>query len=57
MKGHNIVLNPNQANLAVKDEAKFSASVVANDNEQVEVEYNKRPNVYILGVKWTAKKK
>lgn len=57
MKGHNIVLNPNQADLAVKDEAKFSASVVADDNDQVEVECNKRPNVYILGVKWTAKKK
>lgn len=57
LNGHDLVLHPNQADLAVQDEAKLKTNVLAEQNDTLNVEYSKRPNVYILGMHWTAKKK
>jgi len=57
LNGHDLILHPNQADLAVQDEAKLKTNVLAAQTDTLNVEYNKRPNVYILGMHWTAKKK
>lgn len=57
LRGHDLLLHPNGADLAIQDDAKLHTNVIADKNEKLSVECNKRPNVYILGVQWTAKKK
>lgn len=57
LKGSNLVLNSNGATLAVQDNAKLIMNVLASKDKSLEVECNKKPNVHILGMKWTAKKK
>ena len=55
--GSNLVLNSNGATLAVQDNAEFKANVLASKDKSIEVECSKKPNVHILGMTWTAKKK
>lgn len=58
LNGHDLVLHPNGADLAVQDEAKLKMNVLADKkDDHLSVECDKRPNVYILGMHWTAKKK
>ena len=47
----------NAYDLAIQDEAKLHTNVIADKGEKLSVECDKRPNVYILGVQWTAKRK
>ena len=54
--GQDLVLNPNQAVLAVKDGAKIKLNVIANNDERLKVEYAKKPNVNILGMRWNSQK-
>lgn len=56
-KGHNLILNSNTSNLAVQDDAIFKVNVLSSEDESLEVECNKKPNVSILGMRWTAIKK
>jgi hypothetical protein len=55
-KGHDIVLNPNGATLAVQDNATFRSNVLASDQKALSVEYTNLPNVNILGLKWEKRK-
>lgn len=57
LKGHDLVLNANNSELAVKDDAKFNTNILASDKKMMTVECNKAPNVHIMGLHWTAKKK
>lgn len=57
LRGHDLLLHPNGANLAIQDEAKLHTNVIADKDEKLSVECHKRLNVYILGIQWTAKKK
>lgn len=57
LRGHDLLLHPNGANLTVQDDAKLHTNVVADKGEKLSVECDKSPNVYILGVQWTAKRK
>lgn len=57
VSGHDLVLNQNGAKLAVKDNATFTTNVLASDKSSIEVECDQKPNVKILGMHWTAKKK
>jgi hypothetical protein len=57
LRGHDLLLHPNGADLAIQDEAKLYTNVIADKGEKLSVECDKRPNVYILGVQWTAKRK
>lgn len=57
LNGSNLVLNSNGASLAVQGDAQLGANVLASKDQKLEVECNKKPNVHILGMKWTAKKK
>lgn len=57
LNGHDLVFHPNDANLAVQGEAKLKTNVLADKNTKLNVECDKRPNVYILGLQWTAKGK
>lgn len=57
LRGHDLILNANDAGLAVQDDAKFSTNVLAADRPEIEIECNKKPNVTILGMRWTTKKK
>ncbi|KRL62685.1 hypothetical protein FC23_GL001307 [Lactobacillus psittaci DSM 15354] len=53
--GHDIVINPNSAVLAVKDNAIMRANILASNQVQVDVECSNRNNVSILGLRWNAK--
>lgn len=55
--GHDLQFHPNGAELAVQDEAKLKTNVLANADDKLNVECDKRFNVYILGMQWTTKKK
>lgn len=57
LKGQALIFNANGSDLAVKDEAVFSVSVLASDQARMEVECTKKPNVHIMGLHWTARKK
>ena len=58
LKGHDLVLHTNGAELVVQDDAKLNANILPDHkNDNLNVECDKRPNVYILGMHWTAKKK
>lgn len=57
LDGHDLIFHPNSADLAVQNEAKLKTNVLTDGQDQLSVEYDKRPNVYILGMKWNAKKK
>jgi hypothetical protein len=57
LRGHDLVLNQNGAQLAVQDQAQFKANILASDQTSIEVECNQKPNVDILGMHWTIKKK
>lgn len=57
LAGHDVVLNANDADLAVQDNAEFNINVLASDRSNIEIECNKEPNVRIFGMHWTAKKK
>ncbi|MBN7276939.1 hypothetical protein [Lactobacillus acetotolerans] len=57
LDGHDLILNSNGADMAVQDDAHLSTSVLASGDASLKVECNKKPNVHILGLKWTAKRK
>lgn len=57
LAGHDLILNANDADLAVQDDAEFNINVLASDRPNLEIECNKKPNVHIFGLHWTAKKK
>lgn len=57
LAGHDLILNANDSQLAVQDDAHFNTNVLASDKSSIEVECNKVPNVKIMGMHWTAKKK
>lgn len=57
LHGQDMILNANDAALAVQDDAQFSINVLASDRPSLEIECNKKPNVKIFGMHWTAKKK
>lgn len=57
LAGHDLILNANDSQLAVQDDACFNTNVLASDKSNIEVECNKVPNVKIMGMHWTAKKK
>lgn len=57
LSGRNLVLNSNGSGMAVKDDAQLGMNVLASKDQQLEIECNKKPNVKILGMNWTAKKK
>lgn len=57
LNGHDLIFNANGSELAVEDDATFNTNVLASDQKQMEIECNKAPNVHIMGLQWTAKKK
>lgn len=57
LNGHDLVFKPNSADLAVQGEAKLTTNVLADKNTKLNVECDKRPNVSIYGLHWTAKRK
>ncbi len=57
LSGHDLILNANHSALAVKDDAKLNTNILASDVSKMTVECNKVPNVHIMGLHWTAKKK
>lgn len=57
LAGHDIILNANSAGLAVEDDSSFRVNVLASDQPSLEIECNKKPNVKVFGMHWTAKKK
>lgn len=57
LRGHDLVLNANQSGLLVRDDAQFNTNVLASDQKSLEIECNKKPNVKIYGLHWTAKRK
>ncbi|RMC25519.1 MULTISPECIES: hypothetical protein [unclassified Lactobacillus] len=56
LEGHDLILNSNGADLAVKDWAKMHASVLATSDESILVECSRDAKVQILGMKWTTRK-
>lgn len=57
LNGHDLVLNANSSGVTVRDDAQFNTNVLASDQKSLEIECNKKPNVKIYGLNWTAKKK
>ena len=57
LSGHDLQFHPNGAELAVQNEAKLKTNVLASTDDKLNVECDKRLNVYILGIQWTTKKK
>lgn len=57
LHGRDLILNANNSELAVQDDAQFNTNVLASDRPNMEIECNKKPNVRIYGLHWTAKRK
>lgn len=57
LKGHDLIFNANDSELAVQDDASLNANILASDRSSLEIECNKKPNVHILGMHWTARRK
>lgn len=57
LRGHDLILNSNGAELAVKDFAKMRASIIASSDESITVECGHEADIRLLGMKWTTKKK
>lgn len=57
LRGHDLILNVNGADLAVQDDAVFTSNVLASDSTSLEIECQKKPNVKILGMRWSVKRK
>ncbi|RVU70524.1 MULTISPECIES: hypothetical protein [Lactobacillus] len=57
LAGHNLILNANGSELAIKDNAKFNSNVLASDQTSLEIECQKPKNVHVYGLNWTAKRK
>lgn len=56
LTGQDLILNANEAKIAVFDEANFRANVAASDQPDLEITSNQEPNVKIFGVSWSFKK-
>ena len=57
LSGHNLVLNSNDSQLAIKEDAKINANVLLSDQTSLEIECDNPNNVKIMGVQWTVRKK
>lgn len=57
LEGHDLILNSNGADLAVKEQAQMRASVIASSDSSITVECGQKADIRLLGMKWTTKKK
>lgn len=52
LKGKDLILNPNQSVLAVKDDAKIKLKILSSSQESLEVEGINKDNIDIIGLNW-----
>lgn len=55
LTGKDIILNADSGNLAVKDDAKLAANILASDKPGLEIECHNARNIKIYGLHWTSK--
>ncbi|BDR60074.1 hypothetical protein [Lactobacillus xylocopicola] len=55
--GHDLILNSNGADLAMKNAAWMQASVLATSDDSITVECSHKAKLSLLGMKWTTRKK
>lgn len=57
LTGQALILNTKRCHVVMRDQAVFKTSVLASDRPQLEIEVSQKPQVQIMGLPWTAKKK
>ena len=55
LTGNDIILNPNQGTIAIKDDANITLNVLTANQDSLEIECEKPENISILGIKWAPK--
>ncbi|MDF7639335.1 hypothetical protein PT285_07970 [Lactobacillus sp. ESL0791] len=53
LDGHDLILNANGTDMAVQDDARLEMHVLESEGDHLRVECQQKPNVHILGAKWT----